>query len=108
MPRHYWDNEQNVLAYIRWFSEKFHINCLDDWEKVSNEQLHLTAGSLLVKYGSIPNILAKAFPERKWTVNASTDKAQIHLLRTVSKIFQSEPLMDASQLMDSPPLEQPL
>ena len=63
-PRGYWDRQRNIDNFIIKLKEKFNINDVHDWHKISNQDIQSMGGSsLLVKYKHLNDFKKLACPE---------------------------------------------
>ena len=68
VPRHFWDNPQNVAQFLERVKEKYHIHSPSDWERMANFQIHDMGGAgLMQRYRTLRQILEFAYPEEDWS-----------------------------------------
>jgi hypothetical protein len=84
VPKNFWDKEDHVKEYLTWLADKLQIEILEDWHKISREQLQpFKTVSLLMKYGGLIPLLAKHFPSNNWDLprRPTLAKTQSHLFK---------------------------
>ncbi len=96
VPPGYWEEKSNIKSYLTWLAGQLNITKPGDWSKASHEHLSkLGAGSLLLKYGGIRNVLQLIYPSENWEFlegNRSTwSKSQTLLAELVTDILQVTP-----------------
>lgn len=63
----FWNNEENVRAFLSWLSERLSIKKYEDWYSISAQQfIDSGAKSLIHIYGGIYQIVMKYFPDFHW------------------------------------------
>jgi hypothetical protein len=109
VPKRFWRSVSNVEKYMRWLETELNVVTLDDWYKVSNDQIKKKSGmycgtrgvshskvggKLLTQFGSLCDILQKIYPTHSWdTKNFSKrgskwGKSQWQLLKIVEQHFE--------------------
>ncbi len=84
VPEGYWDDGENVLAFVKWLEVKLDIKDKSDWYHISTTQLNQFGGSfLLQKFGSVINLLRNCYPTQKM------GRLTLHSIHWQSAIFDS-------------------
>lgn len=59
----FWDDEQNVLQFMRWAEEQLGITDLDEWNYISRAAfIQLGGKTLLEKFRSLTQLLSQVYP----------------------------------------------
>ena len=68
VPNNFWDSNDAINCYIKWFVYTFKINTDDDWYKIQAETMNKYGGSgLLAKYNSsLTDLLKYLYPEKEF------------------------------------------
>ena len=64
-PSVYWDNQENILAFLAKIKKTFNLNTPDDWNTITREHIKVNGGSSLLKKYSMFEIKCMACPEGK-------------------------------------------
>ena len=64
-PSGYWDNQENILAFLAKIKKTFNLNTPDDWNTITREHIKVNGGSSLLKKYSMFEIKCMACPEGK-------------------------------------------
>ena len=84
VPEGYWDSDENKRKFFDWLGGEIGvINHLDDWYGVDRRALSANgAGNLVTKYGSLFDILSKAYKKHDWDdLRFSPHKTQVLMTR---------------------------
>lgn len=90
VPKGYWNKQENVMKYLKWFQEQYGISKLSDWNTVSAEQIVNTGGKgLLSKYGGLSGLLSSVYPQHNWNASLKTfpSKSQTRLFKVLQTLF---------------------
>lgn len=95
----FWDDRNNIIEFLSTVKQKFNLETIDDWNRISKKQICDAGGSgLLSKYNSIFDILCIAYPEQNWEQNLllKRDKRsnQRLLFLQVKKLFPKEEVIE--------------
>lgn len=99
VSKKFWDNERNVKLYLHWVQSQLNMKSLDGWYNITNSLLVKLHGSYLIqKYGGIPNLLQKMYPNHHWDLMkfkeakmfSPTSKQQLQLFEMVQQMFPTE------------------
>jgi len=69
VPANYWKRPENRRLYMRWLGEQLGYRKTEDWYRVAHRDVEQHQGTTLLSnrhFGSIPALLADAFPEYPW------------------------------------------
>ena len=64
-PSGYWENQENILAFLAKIKKTFNLNTPDDWNTITREHIKTNGGSSLLKKYSMLEIKCMACPEGK-------------------------------------------
>lgn len=84
VPNRFWDSDENKRKFFDWLGEEIGvINNLDDWYGIDRRALIANgAGNLATNYGSLFDILSKAYKGHDWDdLRFSTNKTQVLMTR---------------------------
>lgn len=92
LPQQFWDSKENIFKFIKKLEEVYCINEMDDWYRISREQIVRCKGSrLLQKYGNLISILQVVYPDYSWDENRmkniSKRATQRWMFLCISKLF---------------------
>jgi len=68
-PKGFWDQPENRRRYMLWLGEQLGFRKIEDWYRVTSRDFQRHRGSTPLRsrhLGSIPAVLADAFPEYPW------------------------------------------
>lgn len=65
-PKGFWNNDNNLRAYLDWLGERLNYKNLDDWYRVEYTDFKENFGGGLVSAYTVREILAKAYPDHEW------------------------------------------
>ena len=84
----YWKNEDNIKNFVENFAKKFNIQSVNDWKRISKDQIISFGGSGLLKEYSIDNLVNK-FNFDNFSTNETQKfrSSQRWLFLQVQKIF---------------------
>jgi hypothetical protein len=70
VPRGFWDEETNQLAFMEWLAIQLHVQNWEQWYEVTREQIITYGGlTLLNKYGGSPPLLITTlYPNFPWSI----------------------------------------
>jgi hypothetical protein len=99
-PNNFWTKHSNVVQYLQWLADELNILQVEDWYRVTLDQLVERKGAMLYrKYKGIIPILAAHLPEHHWNMKGHNMKKNnaLHsggqnqkvLVTTIKKIFPS-------------------
>ena len=97
-PCGYWDKLENIHNFLVSLKEKLDISSVDDWNRVSNEQIREFGGSGLLNKFSLSELCCLLFPNEKQSIMfnepRSKRSAQRFLFIQVKKIFEGEEIVE--------------
>ena len=105
VPKNYLSNPSQLSQFVSELSEKLHITQLDDWYRVSKDQLFLVgASSVLQQFGSLGALLKEAYPHHSWDMQKFTSKnkraSQRWLKMILTKLFPEREIIEDFQNPD--------
>ena len=65
----YWDNHENVQLFFKDLQSKLNFHSIDDWNRISINQIKSFGGSGLFSKYSLFDLLNIAFPNKNWKKN---------------------------------------
>ncbi len=77
-PRGFWDQPENRRRYMLWLGEQLGFRKMEDWYRVRVRDFQQHRGGTLLescRLGSIPAVLADAFPEYTWDMQRFRKRA---------------------------------
>eukprot|EP01114_Cavostelium_apophysatum_P003599 TRINITY_DN1359_c0_g1_i1.p1 TRINITY_DN1359_c0_g1~~TRINITY_DN1359_c0_g1_i1.p1 ORF type:complete len:535 (+),score=93.88 TRINITY_DN1359_c0_g1_i1:146-1750(+) len=94
-PRDYWEDERHVRDYLAWFEKEVGITSMEDWYGISGVMYALHGRRLLERYGGLPPLLLKFFPDYPWDVtkfgsSSHFSKPHAMLLKRLLEIFPAQ------------------
>lgn len=94
VPKGYWKDSTNLMSGLQEISEKLNITTLDDWYRVSKDQLWSTgAGHVINAHGGLYEFLKKVYPHKEWSKDKLTSRfkkaAQRWLKMALCQIFNA-------------------
>ena len=97
-PKGFWDKQQNVREFLDRVKIIYQIDNVNDWSRISKNQIKLLGGaSLLTKY-SLYEMLSFAYPEVDWNEKTFSNRdkrsAQRWLFIQVKKLFPGEEIIE--------------
>lgn len=67
VPKHYWNDSNNLLSFISYAAKELYIKNYEDWYNISSEQIRKMGGfTPLIKNGGLISLLSKVYPEYSW------------------------------------------
>ena len=77
MPKKFWIQPQNQKKFFHWLMEQLGYKCMDDWYKVTVEDIHKNGGSGPLDHynNSRSKALMNIYPEHNWELNKFKNKA---------------------------------
>eukprot|EP00027_Filamoeba_sp_ATCC50430_P012117 CAMPEP_0168573886 /NCGR_PEP_ID=MMETSP0413-20121227/18779_1 /TAXON_ID=136452 /ORGANISM="Filamoeba nolandi, Strain NC-AS-23-1" /LENGTH=312 /DNA_ID=CAMNT_0008607177 /DNA_START=21 /DNA_END=956 /DNA_ORIENTATION=- len=105
VPRGFWSDQANILAFFQYCTQQFSITHLSDWLTVETQLIRKAGGTtLLSKFGGFVPLLQHVYPGFNWNAVAKritvTDrdsrfesKAERHLTRHVQKLLPNVKLV---------------
>jgi hypothetical protein len=95
VSRGYWDNIQNVKISLEWIGQQLKVSNLEDWYRVSVQEINQLGGSTpLMKYGGKAQLLKAVYPNYSWNLTKFAEenahKAQKYLEASLKQLFPSE------------------
>lgn len=91
VPLGYWNDDENVKAFVRQLERVYHLETEEDWLRVSREQVAAVGhGASLMKKLPLKNVLQVVYPNRDWeqALKTSTKRAtQRWMYLHVSQLF---------------------
>ena len=98
-PSGYWDNDENIQQFLEKVKQKFDLKTIDDWKRISKNQIMSLGGSRLLSKYSIQEIIKKQFPNEnnfKITKNniSGNRSSQRWLYLQVQKLFPGEEIVE--------------
>lgn len=96
VPRGHWEAEENVRRLMERIRSRHRPQSLDDWMRISKEQLHELHGAGLLQVMSLAEAVLLAFPDEAWGTSAGREgfakkASQRHLKVVLATIFSQEP-----------------
>src|SRR3990167_6712006 len=66
VPRDYWGEEKNLIEFKQALIDKYNIQTMEDWYRISQDQIKTVGGRSLIRRYGIVGLLKIYFPEYKW------------------------------------------
>eukprot|EP01114_Cavostelium_apophysatum_P019714 TRINITY_DN6425_c1_g1_i1.p1 TRINITY_DN6425_c1_g1~~TRINITY_DN6425_c1_g1_i1.p1 ORF type:complete len:331 (-),score=44.33 TRINITY_DN6425_c1_g1_i1:81-1073(-) len=90
LPRMYWNDYNNVVAFMRLIAENMNVSKAGDWNHVTAQHIrHFGGASLLCKkeQGIVP-LLSQIFSEQDWNIGRyPLRKHEVHFKKSIQRIF---------------------
>jgi hypothetical protein len=94
-PKGYWEDHDNQRNFVEWLSKQLKIQKMEDWYRVSIQQIQKLAPNILFQERALADVLKDVYPDYIWDVKKlrSPEKpikaAQRMLVVILKDIFQS-------------------
>lgn len=86
-----WNDSNNVKQFLEWAAKELRLSSLEDWYNVTQTQLQeLSFGGILRQYGTLGDVLKKAYPDYHWDFLKFREKRGQQMLtgKTHSHLFK--------------------
>ena len=95
-PSGYWDDENNILNFIKDLKENYNLQTIEDWNRLSKKQIQFLGGDGLVSKLSINKIIKLQNPNVniKFLKNSSKRSSQRWLFLQVKKLFPDDEVVE--------------
>ena len=96
-PKGYWNNESNVQKFLLFLKEKLKLNSIEDWNRLSNEQIRMYGGDGLTKLFSLKELVQKQNFTSSDDISLSFHNkrsSQRLLFLQIQKIFPHEEIVE--------------
>eukprot|EP01114_Cavostelium_apophysatum_P012589 TRINITY_DN2854_c0_g1_i1.p1 TRINITY_DN2854_c0_g1~~TRINITY_DN2854_c0_g1_i1.p1 ORF type:complete len:464 (+),score=89.13 TRINITY_DN2854_c0_g1_i1:116-1507(+) len=95
-PDGYWDDVNNAREVIECVSKELNIKRMDDWYRVTREQLNdLGLSTLLARHGGLIPLLGAVFPQYPWDRNRLWSRSKLSKMQQLLFRFTREILGDS-------------
>ena len=64
-PSTHWDNQENILQFLKEIKHKYNLNTPDDWNSITQKQIQANGGRTLLQKHSLFKLKCMACPEGK-------------------------------------------
>ena len=98
-PPNYWNNNENIDIFIHNFKQKFNLNSLDDWNRISKTQIYSNGGfGLLSKLKDLNHL--HSFNNNELSILSETNKSlhgrssQRWLFLQIQKLFPDDEIVE--------------
>ena len=96
-PNTFWDDHSNIQQFLNNLQKNLNLNTLEDWNRVSVNQIILHGGSGLISKFSLREIIQFQFPDVNFDLNKkdfSKRTSQRWLFLQVQKLFPDEEIVE--------------
>lgn len=97
VPHNFWENKENVLAFLEHASSELKVSNLEDWYMVSKIQMSKLGGSrVLARYGGLIGLLKACYPNYPWDTSLFDSRgfrSQAAIRHYINEIFPNHEII---------------
>ena len=98
VSKNFWDrmDRSQEMEFVEWLSKELEIRVLDDWYRISFEQVRKVAPTTLFAKFGLPVVLGRVYPNHTWCWTWHTSPNRLYkcgqgkLRRVVEKLFPNK------------------